>query len=230
MAAHPSYRFRSYTRSPSPPIWGVLLEMPHVRFMFKDQSHGTWWALMYKSTGRQYPTSQSPPEIKQTPFVDLVAKGNLAVVLSEEISSEHSASIDESCREGILVTITEEKEDTLYAKLGEAVILAPLAAHEGIVYDAAERLMQELRSWEQEDSKGLGIAEQVSEERISKVWAKCVELTKKLLAEEPGLEDAVVEMLGEGGEGSNMSVCVATWFNHVGEGWRVEEGKMWCVD
>lgn len=57
-----------------------------------------------------------------------------------------------------------------------------------------------------------------------------MELTKALLAEEPGLEDAVVEMLGEGGEGWNMWVIVATWFNHVGEGWRVEEGRMWCVD
>ena len=184
---------------------------------------------MHKSTETQHPTSQLHSEIKQKPFVDLVAKGNQAIILAEEPSSEPSTFIDESYREGILVTITEEKDDTLYAKLGEAVILAPLSAHEGIVYDAAERLMQELHSWELEDSKGLEIAEQVSKERISKVWAKCVELTKKLLAEEPGLEDAVVEMLGEGSEGWHMSALVATWFYHVGKGWRVE-GKMWCVD
>ena len=230
MAEYPSYRFRSCTGSPHSPIWRVLLEMPHLRFMFRDQTHGTWWSLMYKSKLPVYPASQLSSEINQTPFVDLVAKGNLAVFIAVEPLSEPSTFFEESYREGILVTITEEKDDTLYAKLGEAVILAPLTAHESIVYDAAEQVMQGLRSWELEDSKGLGIAEQVSKERISKVRAKCVELTQKLLAEEPGLEDAVVEMLGEGGKGWNMSIYVATWFQHVGEGWRVDEGQMWCVE
>lgn len=230
MAEYPSYRFRAYPDSTPSPIWAILYEMPHVRFIFKDQTNGNWWALMYKSTGTKPQTGQSPPNIMQTSFVDLVAKSDLAVVLAEEPSYKPSTFFDETYREGILVTITKENEDTLYANLGEAVILTPLSPHEVIVYEAAERLMQELRSWELEDSKGFGIAEQTSEERVSKVKAKCMELTKNLLAEEPGLEDAVVEMLGEGGEGWDMSVCVATWFNHVGEGWRVEEGKMWCVD
>lgn len=169
MAEYPSYRFRPYSDSPHSPIWSVFHETPHVHFMFKDQIHGTWWAMMYKSTGTQSPTSQSSSEIKQTTFVDLVAKGNLAIVLAEEPSYEPSAFLDESYREGLLVTITEETENTLYATLGEAVMLTPLSRHECIVYDAAERLMQQLCSWEQDDSEGLGIAEQVSEERVVKV-------------------------------------------------------------
>ena len=169
MAEYPNYRFHSCTGSPSSPIWGILLEIPQVRFMFKDRSHGKWWALMYKSTGAQAPTSQSLSQIMQTAIVDLVAQGNLAIVLAEEPSYEPSTFFDKSYREGILVTITEEQEDTIYAKLGEAVILTPLSSHESIVYDAAERLMQQLRSWEQEDSKGLDIIEQISEERIAKV-------------------------------------------------------------
>lgn len=230
MVKYPSYRFRSYTASPPSPIWGILVELPVVQFIFKDRRQGTWWVLAYESTITPHLTSQSPSKIKQTPFVELVANGDLAIILLEEHSSEPSAFIDESFREGILVTITEEKDDTIYAKLGEAVTFRPLSAHEVIIYDAAERLMQELRSWEQEDAKGLGIAEQVSKERVSKVRAKCMKLTKKLLAEEPELENAVIVMLGEGREGWKMSVSVLTWFNRVGEGWRVEEEKTWCVD
>lgn len=230
LAEYPSYKFRPYS-DPSPsPVWAVLLQLPQVRFIFKDQTRGIWCQLMYKSTSAQLETGRSPSEIMQTPFVGLVAKGDLAVVLAEEPPDKPSAHFEQTYREGILVTVTEEKDDVLHAKLGEGVLLTPLSSNDVKVYDAAERLMRKFRSWELEDSKGLDLAEQMSKERVSKLRAKCKEMTRELLAEEPGLGNAVIEMIGEGGEGWQLWVLVASWFEQVGEGWRVEKGKMWCVD
>ncbi|KAL9071181.1 MAG: hypothetical protein Q9161_004358 [Pseudevernia consocians] len=224
MAEYPSYRFHPYSGPFPSPIWEVLHKMRQVRFVFKDQSRDIWCQIMYLDS------SQSSSEDIQTPLVDLVAKGDLAVILAEEPPENPSAFLEEAYREGILVTVTEEKEDVLHASLGNSVILTPLSPQEVIVYEAAERLMQELRTWELKESEGLEVAEQVSEERITKLRANCKEMTRKLLAEEPGLGDAVVEILGEGGEGLDLWVYVAGWFNHVGKGWRVEGAKMWCID
>ncbi|CAF9933336.1 MAG: hypothetical protein ALECFALPRED_005566 [Alectoria fallacina] len=221
MAEFPSYRFRPYP-GPSPsPIWDVLVEMRQVHFIFKDQNRDIWCRLSYK------PTSM---EITQTPFVDLAAKGDLAVILREEPSDQPSTLLEDTYREGRLVTVTEEKEDVLHAILGDVVFFEALSQQDAMVYDAAERLMREFRSWELEDSTGLEVAEQESKERITKLRAKCKEMTRRQLKEEPGLEDAVLEMLGEDGEGWQMWIYVATWFGHVGEGWRVNLRKMWCVD
>ena len=233
MAAFPSYRFRPLSGPTPSPIWNVLLQIRQLRFIFKDQTRGIWCGLYYKPE-----TGQSASEITQPILVNLGAKGNLAVLLEEEFpkvpsketSDSPSIFSEDSCREGILVTIMEEREGVLHAKLGGGVILASLSPQEVIVYDAAERLVQKFRSWELEDSEGLGLAEQVSKERISRLRAKCKEMTNELLEEEPGVGDAVVEILGESGERWNLWAYVATWFQHVGEGWRVEEGKMWCVD
>lgn len=234
MAEYPSYTFRLCSGPTPSHIWDVLLKMRQVRLIFKDQPRGIWCQLHYKSTSTQQEAAQSSSEITQTTFVDLAAKGNLAVLLEEEPPEESpdnpSVLFEGSCQEGILVTITEEREGVLHATLGEGVVLASLTPQEVIVYDAAERLMQGFRSWELEDSEGLELAEQMSKDRISKLRAKSKEMTRKLLEEEPGLGDAVVEILGEGAEGWNLWVLVATWFGHVGEGWRVAEGKMWCVD
>ncbi len=230
IAEYPSYKIRPYS-GPSPsPIWEVLLRMDQVRFVFKDQTRGIWCQIMYAPASTQVDSSQSPSETMQIPFADLVTKGDLAVILTEELPDKSTAFFEEAYREGILVTVTEEKEDVLHANLGDSVIFTPLFPKVVIAYEAAERLMQELRSWELEDSEGLEIAEQVSEERISKMKAKCKEMTRKLLAEDPELEDAVVEILGEGGKGLDLWVYVLSWFRHVGEGWRVEKGKMWCID
>ena len=230
MANYPNYRIRPCS-GPSPsPIWETFLRMGQVRFVFKDQTRGIWCQIMYPQKSLQAESSQSPSETMQIPFADLVTKGNLAVILAEEFPDKPYANFEEAYREGILVTVMEEKEDVLHANLGDSVVFTPLSPPEVIAYEAAERLMQELRSWELEDSEGLGIAEQVSEERISKMKAKCKDMTRKLLAEDPKLEDAVVEILGEGGKGLYLWVYVASWFRHVGEGWRVEKGKMWCID
>ncbi|KAF6230812.1 hypothetical protein HO173_010928 [Letharia columbiana] len=230
MADYHSYRFRPYS-GPSPsPIWDILLEMRQVRFIFKDQTRGIWCQLVYNSTPTEIEIGQSASEIMQTSFVDRLAKGDLAVVLAEKPSDKSPTFFEDTLRGGRLVTITEEKEDVVYASLGEVVILTPLTPEAVIVYDAAERLMQELRSWELEDSKGLEVAQQVSEKRIRKMKAKCKEMTSKLLADEPGLAGAALKWLGEGGEALDMWVCVVTWFRHVEEGWRLEGGRMWCVD
>ncbi|CAD6578955.1 MAG: hypothetical protein ASARMPREDX12_009029 [Alectoria sarmentosa] len=221
MAEYPSYRFRPYPGPAPSPFWDLLLKMRQVHFIFKDQTRGIWCRLSYKPT---------TTEITQTPFVDLAAKGDLAVILREEPLDQPSPFLEDTYREGRLATIIEEKEDVLHAILGEGVFLEALSQQDAMVYDAAERLMQEFRSWELEDSAGLGVAEQVSKERITKLRAKCKEMKRKQLKEEPGLEDAVLEMLGEDGEGWQMWVYVATWFGHVGEGWRVNLRQMWCVD
>ncbi len=230
MAEYPNYRIRPYS-APSPsPIWRVLLRMDQVRFVFKDQTHCGWYQIMYLQKSLQAESSQSPSETMQIPFADLVTKGNLAVILTKELPDKPSAFFEEAYREGILVTITEERENVLHAKLGNSVILTPISPQEVIAYEAAERLMQELRSWELEDSEGLEIAEQVSDEKINKMKAKCKEMTRKLLAEDPELENAVVEILAEGGKGLDLWVFVTSWSRHVGEGWRVEKGKLWCID
>ncbi|CAF9922237.1 hypothetical protein IMSHALPRED_005632 [Imshaugia aleurites] len=230
VAEYPGYRFRPCSGLSPCPVWDVLLKIRQVRFIFKDQTRGIWCQLMYKSTSEKLDTGLSPSEIMQTPFVDLVAKFDLAVILADEPSDKPSVYLEETYREGILVTVKEEKGDIIYASLGEGVLLTPLSPKDTTVYDAAERLMRKFRSWELQDSEGLELAEQLSEERISKLRAKCKGMTRELLAEEPGLEEAVLGMVGEGGEGWHLWVLVASWFGHVGEGWRVEKGKMWCVD
>ena len=150
--------------------------------------------------------------------------------MAEEPPDKPSAHFEQTYREGILVTVIEEKDDVLHAQFGEGVLLTPLSSNDAKVYDAAERLMRKFRSWELEDSKGLDLAEQVSKERVSKLRAEGKEMTRELLAEEPGLGNAVIEMIGEGGEGWQLWVLVASWFEQVGEGWRVEKEEMWCVD
>lgn len=230
MAKYPSYKFRPYSGSTLSRVWNILIKIPQVRFIFKDQTRGIWRQMFYKSTSTQLGTDKSPSEFTQTPYVDLVGKNDLAVILAEEPSDKPYISLEDSCREGILVTVTGGNKDVMYATLGEGVVLAALSPQEVIVYDAAERLMLELRNWELNDSEGLGLAEQTRKERIGKVKDKCQEMTSKLLAKEPGLKDAVVGMLGEGGEGWQLWTVVAGWFGHVGEGWREEGEKMWCVD
>ena len=229
-AEYPSYRFRPYSRLCPLPVWRVLLKMRQIRFIFKDQARDTWCALMQQPISTQSGRDQSPPEITQAPLVDLVAKGDLTIFLAEESSDDPPSSFETLLSEGIIVNVTEEKEDILHATLGGRVILMSLPPNEVIVYDAAELLMQNLYSWEIEDSKGFEGAAVMSEERIRKLKAKCKEMTRKMLAEEPRVGDAVIEMLGEGAEGWHLWGIVATWFDHVGEGWRVEGGKMWCVD
>ena len=230
MANYPSYRFCPYSGSSPSPIWNMLSEIPQVRFIFKDRTRGIWCQIYYKSTSTQLGTNKSPSEFTQTPYVDLVGQNDLAVILAEEPSDKPYTSLGIPCQEGILVTVTEEKTNVLYATLGEGVVLAALSPQEVIVYDAAEWLMLELRKWELNDSEGLGTAERMSKERIGKLKDKCKEMTSELLAKKPLLEDAVLEMLGEGGQGWHLWAVVAGWFDHVGEGWRVEGGQMWCVD
>lgn len=230
MSEYPSYRIRRYPGSNPAPVWDILVKMPQVRFIFKDQTRHIWCQLPYMSTSMRLESGHSPLELMPPPLVDLLANGDLGVILSEEPSDRLSAFFEDTYREGRLVTVTHKEKGILHAILGEGVVLAPLFPQHVIVYDAAERLMQDFRAWELEDSKGLEVAEQISEERVSRLRVTCKEMTRKLLAEEPGLEDAVVKMLGEGGEGRHLWVIVATWFDHVGELWRVEEGTMWCVD
>ena len=80
----------------------------------------------------------------------------------------------------------------------------PLPPEAVCVYDAAERLVAKLGSWELEDSKGPGVVERISEERIRKMRGKCKEMTSSMLAKEPGLEDVVVKCLGGGGKGMDL--------------------------
>ncbi len=230
MAEYPGYRLFRYPGPAPSPVWDVLLDVPQYRFVFRDESCGAWWQLFYKPISVQIESGPSPSQITGTPFVELVAKGDAAVILSEEASETLSGPVEESFKEGILVTVADESGDVLRAHLGEAVVFTPLPPRQVVVYEAAEQVMRRFRSWELEDSRGLEDAEKVGEERVGRLRGKCQEMTRELLVEEPGVGDAVVEMVGAGGEGWYLWVIVAGWFGHVGVVERVGEGTVWCVD
>ena len=53
----------------------------------------------------------------------------------------------------------------IYATLDEGAIFTPLTPEAGFLYDAAERPVAKLDSWELEDSRRLGVADRICEER-----------------------------------------------------------------
>ena len=135
----------------------------------------------------------------------MVAHGNGAIILAQKLpGKERLLSIEHTYQEGLAVTISSEDDGSLYACLGEDIILAPLYQHEVVVYEAAERLVRQVQEYEMSEAFSELRVDQSSEskdsEAVKALRAKVEDLTNHAVAADPALGEAVVQTLGESGK------------------------------
>ena len=215
--------------------WATLIQLPEVRLLFKDTSTQIWYQLSTKSIAMALRSDQARSLIFGLPLSAMVARKNFAIILQDEISiTSHQLPTKSENQEGRIAMISEEKNEAIYVKLGEGIILAPLRLHEVIVYEAAARVVEEVVEWEMSDAfygmRVNGSLEPNGDEAVQKLKAKIKELASRAVAADPVLAAAIAQAYTAENHEEILWVIVAHWFGHVAEGEMVKEGQMWCVD